>query len=142
MALVHCCRDGDTAMGQGDGEQQGDADGSHVTQTAPALLWKPERVAADLKLSRQLIEKLDQEKDIISNPLIAADELTGTPTGSSYISVSCCASRWPLSQLWPCIAGCCVEQCTDIFFRLAYACFGDSYTSASGRPPFLHDRIL
>ena len=91
--LIPFCRDGDTAMGQGDGEQQGDADGSHVTQTAPALLWKPERVAADLKLSRQLIEKLDQEKGIISNPLIAADELNGTPTGSNHIFASCCAFR-------------------------------------------------
>ncbi len=68
-------------MGDGDAEQQGDADSQHVTQVAPALLWKPERVAADLKLSRQLIEKLDQEKGITSNPLIAADELSGTPTG-------------------------------------------------------------
>lgn len=67
-----------------DGEQKEDADGQHLTQTAPALLWKPERVAADLKLSRQLIEKLDQEKGITSNPLIAADELDGTPTGSKH----------------------------------------------------------
>lgn len=67
-----------------DGEQKEDADGQHLTQTAPALLWKPERVAADLKLSRQLIEKLDKEKGITSNPLIAADELDGTPTGSKH----------------------------------------------------------
>lgn len=69
-----------------DGEQKEDSDGQHLTQTAPALLWKPERVAADLKLSRQLIEKLDQEKGITSNPLIAADELDGTLTGSKQIS--------------------------------------------------------
>ncbi|DBB12129.1 TPA: hypothetical protein ACH3X3_006240 [Trebouxia sp. C0006] len=71
-------KNADTDMA--DGEQKEDADGQHLTQTAPALLWKPERVAADLKLSRQLIEKLDQEKGITSNPLIAADELDGTPT--------------------------------------------------------------
>ena len=49
--------------------------------TAPAILWKPERIAADLKLSRQLIEKLDKEKGILSNPLIAADKLEETPAG-------------------------------------------------------------
>lgn len=54
------------------------------TATAPAILWKPERIAADLKLSRQLIEKLDKEKGIISNPLIAADKLEGTPAGEHY----------------------------------------------------------
>lgn len=75
-------RNADTVMGDTDAEQQGDANGSHVKQVAPALLWKPERVAADLKFSRQLIEKLDQEKGITSNPLIAADELHGTPTGN------------------------------------------------------------
>ncbi len=81
------CRTADTDMA--DGEQKEDADGQHHTQTAPALLWKPERVAADLKLSRQLIEKLDQEKGITSNPLIAADELDGTPTGRKHTTTSC-----------------------------------------------------
>ena len=68
-------------MQDGDAEQSGDGDNPNLTPVAPALLWKPERVAADLKLSRQLIKKLDKEKGIASNPLIAADELEAGPTG-------------------------------------------------------------
>lgn len=72
-----------------DGVQpQGVANGQPATQVAPALLWKPERVAADLKLSRQLIEKLDEEKGITSNPLIAADQLNGTTTGTCCVIFS------------------------------------------------------
>ena len=78
MIEEFCFRDVDAVMGEGSTDQQNPANGSHVTQVAPALLWKPERVAADLKLSRQLIEKFDQEKGITSNPLIAADKLDGT----------------------------------------------------------------
>ena len=55
--------------------------------TAPAILWKPERIAADLKLSRQLIEKLDKEKGILSNPLIAADKLEEAPAGVLQLSI-------------------------------------------------------
>lgn len=36
---------------------------------AMEVMWKPERVLADLELSRQLMEKLDGEKGIQSNPL-------------------------------------------------------------------------
>lgn len=70
----------DTVMGEDGAQPQGDAAAQAPTQVAPALLWKPERVAADLKLSRQLIEKLDEEKGITSNPLIAADKLNGAST--------------------------------------------------------------
>ena len=69
-------------MAEDGAQTQGEANGQ-PTQVAPALLWKPERVAADLKLSRQLIEKLDEEKGIASNPLIAADQLAGPSTGQS-----------------------------------------------------------
>lgn len=68
-------------MAEDGAQPQGDAAAQASTQVAPALLWKPERVAADLKLSRQLIEKLDEEKGITSNPLIAADQLNGTSAG-------------------------------------------------------------
>ena len=68
-------------MAEDGAQPQGDAAAQASTQVAPALLWKPERVAADLKLSRQLIEKLDEEKGITSNPLVAADQLNGTSTG-------------------------------------------------------------
>ena len=68
-------------MAEDGAQPQGDTVVQASTQVAPALLWKPERVAADLKLSRQLIEKLDEEKGIISNPLIAADQLNGTLAG-------------------------------------------------------------
>ena len=88
-------------MGDGTTEQPGDADAQNATPVAPALLWKPERVAADLKLSRQLIEKLDKEKGIASNPLIAADQLNGAPSGTSlhfsfsliaFVLLLCCAT--------------------------------------------------
>lgn len=79
--LVFAARSADTAMGEDGAQLQGDATAQAPTQVAPALLWKPERVAADLKLSRQLIEKLDEEKGIAGNPLIAADKLNGTQTG-------------------------------------------------------------
>ena len=68
-------------MAENGAQLQGDAAAQASTQVAPALLWKPDRVAVDLKLSRQLIEKLDEEKGITSNPLIAADQLNGTSTG-------------------------------------------------------------
>lgn len=74
-------RSADTVMGEDGAQPQGDVAAQAPTQVAPALLWKPERVAADLKLSRQLIEKLDEEKGITSNPLIAADKLNGASTG-------------------------------------------------------------
>lgn len=64
-----------------------DAISQPPTQVAPALLWKPERVAADLKLSRQLIEKLDEEKGIVSNPLIAADQLNGTAGNCHLLTI-------------------------------------------------------
>lgn len=54
-----------------------------TTILAPALLWKPERIAADLKVSRQLMEKLDKEKGIVSNPLLAADKLEEPSAGES-----------------------------------------------------------
>ncbi|MEW5313813.1 MAG: hypothetical protein WDW38_005350 [Sanguina aurantia] len=38
---------------------------------APSVTWKPERVATDLALSRNLIQKLDSEKGIAGNPLTA-----------------------------------------------------------------------
>jgi hypothetical protein len=39
---------------------------------APALCWKPQRVALDVLLSRQLIRKLDAEKGVTTNPTIPA----------------------------------------------------------------------
>ena len=66
-----------------DGDAEGDRENQSLTPVAPALLWKPERVAADLKLSRQLIKKLDKEKRIASYPLIAADELEAATTGAN-----------------------------------------------------------
>lgn len=74
----------DSAM-ETDGDADQPAEDANVA-TAPALLWKPERVAIDLKLSRQLIEKLDKEKGIVSNPLIAADKLERAPAGRSWFT--------------------------------------------------------
>lgn len=76
-------------MAEDGAQPQGDTAAQASTQVAPALLWKPERVAADLKLSRQLIEKLDEEKGITSNPLIAADQLNGTSTGECLAKMRC-----------------------------------------------------
>ena len=42
---------------------------------APAICWK--RVATDLKLSRQLIQKLDQEKGIASNVITSVSKPEG-----------------------------------------------------------------
>ena len=75
-----------------DGDAEGDRDSQSLTPVAPALLWKPERVAADLKLSRQLIKKLDKEKGIASNPLIAADELEAATTGANLTLPACFSS--------------------------------------------------
>lgn len=42
--------------------------------TAPQVCWKPERLMSDRELSCQLIQKLDEEKGIASNELLAADK--------------------------------------------------------------------
>lgn len=87
-------------MAEDGAQPQGDTAVQASTQVAPALLWKPERVVADLKLSQQLIEKLDEEKGITSNPLIAADQLNGTSTGCCLLLGS--ALAWSACLLESC----------------------------------------
>jgi len=55
-------------------------DGAGGAVAAPALCWKPERVAADLELSGRLVLQLDQEKGVEGHPLAAPPAaLPGAP---------------------------------------------------------------
>lgn len=56
-------------------DKEGAADKPGPKVFAPAICWK--RVATDLKLSRQLIQKLDQEKGIGGNVITSV----GKPEG-------------------------------------------------------------
>jgi len=44
------------------------------SQWAPAAAWQEDRVAEDIKLSQQLIKKLDEENGITQNPLVPKPE--------------------------------------------------------------------
>ena len=56
-------------------DKEGAADKPGPKVFAPAICWK--RVTTDLKLSRQLIQKLDQEKGIVGNVITSV----GKPEG-------------------------------------------------------------
>lgn len=56
-------------------DKEGAADKPGPKVFAPAICWK--RVATDLKLSRQLVQKLDQEKGIGGNVITSV----GKPEG-------------------------------------------------------------
>lgn len=42
---------------------------------APSACWKLDRIESDVKLSRELIVKLDQERGVEGNPLLADDAI-------------------------------------------------------------------
>jgi hypothetical protein len=53
----------------------------------PAASWKAERLESDLGLSKQLIIKLDAEKNIDSNPLIQSEAAAiHAATGACHIA--------------------------------------------------------
>ena len=63
-------------------DKEGAADKPGPRVFAPAICWK--RVATDLKLSRQLIQKLDQEKGIVGNVITSL----GKPEGKFLAALS------------------------------------------------------
>ena len=67
---------------------------------APAICWK--RVAADLKLSRQLIQKLDQEKGIADNVITSVGKPEGELLAALRTAGFAETCLWPLSVLELC----------------------------------------
>jgi hypothetical protein len=53
--------------------QGGEVGGPPPPPPVSPLLWKPERVVADLKLARKLMVVLDAERGLTANPLLEAD---------------------------------------------------------------------
>ena len=62
----------------------------------PAASWKAERLESDLDLSKQLIIKLDAEKNIDSNPLIQSEAAAiHAATGTCHIAVIKQSCQYP-----------------------------------------------
>ena len=57
----------------------------YILTQSEAILWllQPQRIASDLKLAKELAAKLDAEKGVAENPLLADDAPTAQPGGAA-----------------------------------------------------------
>lgn len=80
---------------------------------APEASWKASRVASDLALSKELVAKLDAEKGIEGNVLLAEDAADGETSNSKP-----CQSHFPVWLVVACKPVCvCVSSSPNVAFQ-------------------------